>query len=215
MEAALASGVLKVAGDKLVSLLATEFAAITGVKRDLSELQDIHGEITSWLSAARDRAIQNEAQSRWVQKLKDVVYDIDDILQEVQLEAEKHEMERDDDKSGLAGCFCAKPKTFALRYKMAHKIKAIKVRFAAIVKQRSDVNTLIPRDQHVGTRYRTVVEMSWLSKVPESKIPRRDQEKDEIISKLVECNAGENNMIVSIVGLGGVRQNYFGQTHLP
>ena len=77
MEAALASGVLKVAGDKLVSLLATEFAAITGVKRDLSELQDIHAEITGWLSAARDRAIQSEPQT-WVVKLKDVAYDIDD-----------------------------------------------------------------------------------------------------------------------------------------
>ncbi|CAD6273247.1 unnamed protein product [Miscanthus lutarioriparius] len=203
MEAALASGVLKVAGDKLVSLLATEFAAITGVQRDLSELQDIHADITGWLSAARDRTIQSEPQSRWVVKLKDVAYDIDDVLQEVQLEAEKQKMERDDDKSGIAGCFCAKPKTFAFRYKMAHKIKAIKVRFAAIVKQRSDVNTLFPRDEHIGTGYRTAAEMSWLSKVPESKIPLRDQEKDEIISKLVECNAGENSMIVSIVGLGG------------
>ncbi|CAD6273263.1 unnamed protein product [Miscanthus lutarioriparius] len=166
-EAALASGVLKVAGDKLVSLLATEFVAITGVKRDLSELQDIHAEITSWLSAARDKAIQSEPQSRWVVKLKDVAYDIDDVLQEVQLEAEKQKMERDDDKSGIAGCFCAKPKAFAFRYKMAHKIKAIKVRFAAIVKQRSDVNTLFPRDEHVGTGYRTVGEMSWLSKIKE------------------------------------------------
>nr|ACE86396.1 rp3-like disease resistance protein [Sorghum bicolor] len=204
MEAALASGVLKAAGDKLVSLLATEFAAITGVKRDLCQLQDIHADITGWLSAVHDRAIQSETQSHWVVKLKDVAYDIDDILQEVQLEAEKQKMERDDDKSGIAACFCAKPKSFAFRYKMAHKIKAIKVRFAAIVKQRSDFNTLVPtRDQHVGTRYKTVGEMTWLSKVPESKIPLRDQEKDEIISKLVECNAGENNMIVSIIGLGG------------
>ncbi|PVH33753.1 hypothetical protein PAHAL_8G059700 [Panicum hallii] len=50
MEAALASGLLKVAGDKLVSLIKSEFASITGVKKDLSDLQDIHGEITSWLS---------------------------------------------------------------------------------------------------------------------------------------------------------------------
>jgi len=42
MVAALASSVLKVAGDKLVALLATEFATITGVKRYLSELQDTH-----------------------------------------------------------------------------------------------------------------------------------------------------------------------------
>nr|CAB3455835.1 unnamed protein product [Digitaria exilis] len=115
-------------------------------------------------------------------------------------------MEMDDGKSGIAGCFCAKPKTFAFRYKMAHKIKAIKVRFAAIVKQRSEVNALasnFPRDQPVGTRDRTVGEISWLSEVSESKIPLRDQEKDNIISKLIECNAGENSMIVSVVGLGG------------
>ena len=42
MEAALVSGVLKVAGGKLVSLIASEFASITGVKKDLCELQDIH-----------------------------------------------------------------------------------------------------------------------------------------------------------------------------
>ena len=85
----LSTGVLKVAGDKIVSLLATEFATITGVKRDLSELQDIHTEITRWLSAARDRAIQSDPQSPWVVILKHVAYDIDNVLQEVQLEAEK------------------------------------------------------------------------------------------------------------------------------
>ena len=38
MEAALASGLSKVVGNKLVSLISSEFAAITGVKKDLSEL---------------------------------------------------------------------------------------------------------------------------------------------------------------------------------
>ena len=55
MEAALVSGVLKVAGGKLVSLIASQFASITGVKKDLCELKDIHDDITELL---RDRAIE-------------------------------------------------------------------------------------------------------------------------------------------------------------
>ncbi|KAJ1274985.1 hypothetical protein BS78_05G101600 [Paspalum vaginatum] len=208
MEAALASGLLKTAGDKLASLIGSELSAIAGVKRDLSELRDIHVQITSWLSAVRDRAIESDPRFHWVIKLKDVAYDIDDLLQEVQLEAEKHKIERDgDDKNAIAGCFCAKPKTFAFRYKMARKIKSIKVRFAAIVKQRSDINNLLitlPVDQPPRSRKNKIIgEMPVFSNVEESKIPVRDQEKDAIISKLVECNAGENTMVISIVGLGG------------
>lgn len=206
MEAALASGLLKVAGPKLVSLINSEFAAILGVQRDLSELQDIHGEITSWLSAVRDREIESELQFRWVIKLKYVAYDIDDLLQQVQLEAEKQMIERDGQKNAISSCLCAKPKAFAFRYKMARKIKAIKLRFAAIVKQRSDINTLVstfPMDQPARSRNRIIGEMSLFGNVEESKIPQRDQERDEIISKLVESNAGENATIISIVGLGG------------
>lgn len=47
MEAALASGLLNVVRNKLDSLISSEFAAISGVKKDLSELQGLHTEITS------------------------------------------------------------------------------------------------------------------------------------------------------------------------
>lgn len=42
MEAAVASGLLKVAGHKLVSLIGSEFAAIARVAEDLSELHGIY-----------------------------------------------------------------------------------------------------------------------------------------------------------------------------
>jgi len=45
VEAALASGVLKTAGGKLVSQIASEFASITGVKKDLCELQGKHEDL--------------------------------------------------------------------------------------------------------------------------------------------------------------------------
>ena len=91
----------------------------------------------------RDRAIEGGTPPPWVNKLRNIAYGIDVLLYEVHLQAEKHKMESDVKKQPIPGCgFCAKPKTFAFRCKVAHKMKAIKVEFAAIVKQRSDANTI-------------------------------------------------------------------------
>ena len=108
VEAALASGVLKTAGGKLVSLIASEFASIAGVKKDLCELQSIHYDITGLL---RDRAIGTGTPLPRVNELRNFAYDIDDLLYEVHLEAEKHKMHSDGDKQTIADCFCAKPKS--------------------------------------------------------------------------------------------------------
>jgi hypothetical protein len=45
VEATLASGLLNIAGNKLGSLISSEFAAITGAKKDLSDLQDIRSNL--------------------------------------------------------------------------------------------------------------------------------------------------------------------------
>jgi len=52
MEAALASRVLKTAGGKLASLAASEFASITGVEKDLRELQGKHEHISRWVGCS-------------------------------------------------------------------------------------------------------------------------------------------------------------------
>ena len=62
IEGALASGLLTVAGNKLSSLISSEFASITGLKKDLSELQDIHTKSMSWLSVVRGRARGDEIE---------------------------------------------------------------------------------------------------------------------------------------------------------
>jgi len=62
IEAALASGLLTVAGNKLGSLISSEFASVTGLIKDISELQDIQTKIMSWLSVVRGRARGDEIE---------------------------------------------------------------------------------------------------------------------------------------------------------
>jgi len=208
VEAALASGVLKTAGGKLVSLIASEFASITGVKKGLCELPGKHQEISSWLAEVRDRAIGTGTPLPRVNELRNFAYDIDDLLYEVHIEAEKHKIHSDGDKQTIADCFCAKPKSLLFRCKVARKIKAIKVKYEKIVKQASDA-IIVRKDLHVdhpvpSINTRTYREPSILSHVEDSKIPKRDHEKDDIISKILQHNEGEDGRtIVSIVGLGG------------
>ncbi|TVU26292.1 hypothetical protein EJB05_28831 [Eragrostis curvula] len=198
MEASLASALLKIAGDKLISLITSEFAAISGVKKNLSELQDIHGEITSWLSVVRDLSVENDPRFCWVIKLKDVAYDIDDLLYEVHLEAEKHKIDRDVDKDAICHWFYAKSKSYLFRWKVAQMIKAIKASLATIAKQRIEMNAIghnLPMNDLILSRNRATTELTLLTNVEESQIPTRDQEK--------ESNEGEDDWIVSVVGLGG------------
>nr|CAB3491192.1 unnamed protein product [Digitaria exilis] len=209
MEAPVASAVLKLAGGKLVSLISSEFASITGVKKDLCELQGKHQEISSWLSEVRDKATGSGAQLPWVKELRNVAYDIDDLPYEVHFEAEKHKKHSDSGKQLIADCICAKPKSFLFRCRVARKVKSIKVKYDKIVKQASDANTLRrnlqmdhPAQSSNGT---SAGEPSILCNVEDSKIPRRDEEKGEIVNMILEPNEVQDGhpMVVSIVGLGG------------
>ena len=92
IEGALASGLLTVAGNKLGSLISSEFASITGLIKDISELQDIHTKIMSWLSVVHGRIIDHEASGPGVMKLRSLANEIYDLLDDVYIEDEKHKV---------------------------------------------------------------------------------------------------------------------------
>ncbi|CAL4904474.1 unnamed protein product [Urochloa decumbens] len=204
MEAAVASGILKIVSNKLAPLLIKEYSSIVGVKKDLEELQSQLEEINTWLEIAQDKAMGNDPTLNWLRRLKDVVCDVDDVVDEFQLKAEKHDAGGD---VGIMTKFkCIKPKSFIFQCKAASKIKSIKKRFAAIVKQRTDYSAITHslQVQHpVRHMHKTNVEMPSLPIVDASSVLGRDQEKHQIISKLVETNDLQKIKLVSVVGLGG------------
>lgn len=204
MEAALISGLLKLAGGKLLPLINSKFVSLMGVKKDLCELQRLFGEITSRLSAVGDKVTDCDPSFYWLRDLKNVAYDFDDLL--YQLEAEKHKVDTDGGKHVMANFFCAKPKSALSRLEMAQEIKKIKKRFAEIVKLRTDVNVIadsllvVHPARHAN---KTIGEMSILVNIDETKVLGRDEVKHNIVSKLVNFDTQEKISVVSIVGLGG------------
>ncbi|WVZ88182.1 hypothetical protein U9M48_034729 [Paspalum notatum var. saurae] len=138
MEAAVASRILNVVGSKLALLLIKEYSSIVGVNKDIQELHDKVKNINNWLETVGDKAIGDDPSTNWVKQLKDVVYAVDDVVDDFQLKAEKHDVVGD--AGTVSRYMCTKPNSFIC--KAVRKIKEIKKRFAAIVKQRANFSIL-------------------------------------------------------------------------
>ncbi|KAL6640517.1 hypothetical protein ACP70R_021640 [Stipagrostis hirtigluma subsp. patula] len=196
------SGTLNLVGNKLAPLIFKEYSSIAGVKKDLQELHGLVEEINCWLETAGDKAMGTGPSFSWLNRLKDVSYDVQDLVDEFYLEAEERESDGDGIKN-IVSTYLSKPKAFMFQFKAAHKIKAIKKRFAAIVKQRTEFNAIADSLYPVRHMSRTNVEMPSLPNADIASVIGRDQEKHKIISKLVKTDDPQIIKILSIIGLGG------------
>jgi hypothetical protein len=204
MEAAITSGILKIVGDKLAPLLMKEYSSIVDVEKDLQELHGQVVEINNWLERVGDKVAGNTPSFNWLKVLKDIAYDVDDIVDEFQLQAEKHDT--GGDGSILSKYVCTKPKSIMFQWKVACKINEIKKRFVAIVKQRNNFSAItnsLPVGHLVPNMNTIVGEMPLLPDINAASVLGRDKEKHELISKLVGVKHQQTMNIVSIIGLGG------------
>ncbi|KAL6653294.1 hypothetical protein ACP70R_008872 [Stipagrostis hirtigluma subsp. patula] len=200
------SGTLKIVGDKLAPLLIKEYSSIMGATKDLQGLHDQVKEINCWLETVGDKSMGSGSSLNWLKQLKDVSYDVHDLVNEFYVEAERHDADGRGGKHSVSKCLCMKPKLFLVQWKTAHKIKAIKKRFSAIVKQRTDftaIATSLPVVRNVPGINKIIGEMPLLTNVDETLVLGRDQDKRYIICKLVETNDQQKIRTVSVIGLGG------------
>jgi len=157
-----------------------------------------------WLEAVGDKVAQNGPALNWLRKLKDIAYGVDDIVDEFQLEAERHDAH---DVGGVVSNYLyAKPKSLILQCKAASKLKAVKKRFDDVVKQRTEFSTIansLLANQPARDMNHNTANMMSLPTVDVASVLGRDQEKHQIISKLVETNDQQRIKTVSIIGLGG------------
>jgi len=204
MEGAVVSAMLKILANKLASLVIKQYSSIVGATKDLQDLQILVEEINCWLEKAGDKAMDTGPLFNWLRQLKDVSYDVDDVVDEFHLEAEKHEAYGG--KHIVSKYLITKPKSFLFQCKVARKIKAIKKRFAAIVKQRGDFSAIVnslPDGHPFPPIKRTTRAIQSLPIVDEASVHGRDREKHKVISKLLDNTNQHKINIVSVIGLGG------------
>ena len=181
---------------KLGSLAVQEIRSMYGVPKELTKLSGKLGTIKAVLLDAEEKQQQNNrAVKDWVWRLKGVVHDADDLVDDYAT----HYLQR----GGLARQVSdfSSENQVAFRLNMSHRLKDIKERIDDIAKDIPMLN-LIPRDIVLHTR----VENSWRdthSFVLTSEIVGREENKEEIIGKLLS-DGEENLLVVAIEGIGGL-----------
>ncbi|KAL4636403.1 hypothetical protein ACB092_03G005200 [Castanea dentata] len=206
--------------DQLSSVITSEFTLIANVKGEVQKLESKFHTIQAMLNDAEKRQVKEEAVKLWLDKLKDVSYLMDDVLDEWNTAMIKEEIEKqqkDDEEKAETSSAAKKrkvwppisiPNLFQHR-DIGHKIKDLNKKLDEIDKEGEKYEFVLTRDnEEVVERPRTTT-----SFVDVSKILGRDKVRDDLVSILLGKGSEEvrNPHVISLVGMGGIGKTTLAQ----
>ncbi|PON92547.1 NB-ARC domain, LRR domain containing protein [Trema orientale] len=198
---------------------------VMGVKREVGKLGHNLKAIQAVLLDAEKRQVHEASVKRWFDRLKDVSYDMDDVLDEwntiilkSKIDDEEKEGERTNDinerkkvcffvPSSLFCCIRVPRLRLRVRRDIALKIKDLneKLNDIAIEKERYSFRTTTSSNEQLERPKTT-------SLVDVSEVYGRGNEKSILISKLCESNHESGApVVIPIVGMGGIGKTTFAQ----
>ncbi|KAG2674856.1 hypothetical protein I3760_13G156800 [Carya illinoinensis] len=176
-----------------------EIGLFWGVKDELEKLKNTVSVIQAVLLDAEEQWAVNHEVKAWLEKLKYVVYDADDLLDGFSTDSQLREMMTQDMMAKKVRIFFSKLNQPVYILKMRHKIKAIRQKLDAIANDRKF--HWEERPVEIGVR-------AWKRPddthpyVPAAKVTGREDDKKEIIKRLLSDS--ENVGILPITGIGGL-----------
>ena len=220
--------------ESLVSSLLEQIASITfqeaeqeirlviGVDEEVRKLEGNLRIIQAVLDDAEKRQLTEAAVKLWLKRLKDVSYEMDNVLDEWNTAMIKSEIEKQEKAesspilkkkvcSFIPSSWLCVPqfKKLGLRHDIAHKIKELSGNLDELHKEsaRFGFRIYLNRDTEVVARPKTT------SLVDVSKICGRDKERNELVSNLLGKGSQEEKSphVISLIGLGGLGKTTLAQ----
>lgn len=190
-----------------------ELRLVCGVGNQFKKLRSEFESIKAVIVDAEKRQVKEESVKVWLEKLKDVSYDTEDVLSEWITAIQKEEMQSDGTQSSrsrkvttLFTFRCFGCERVALRREIAIKIKKINERLVdiAVEKDRYRFNEVLS-DECID-RPKTA------SFIEDGEVEGRDVDRKNLIGKLLCDKSQEKGLnVVSIVGLGGIGKTTLAQ----
>ena len=158
--------------------------------------------VTWWAVLLDAEAKQHNNEVKvWLKRLKDAMFDADDLLDDISTEALRREvMTRNNNKAKKVRIFFSKFNQLAYGLKMGHKIKAMRERLDAIAVDRKF--HLEERSEERQVRFKT--REQTYSVVRADDVIGREDDKEAIIGSLLNPNVEEDVSILPIVGITGL-----------
>ncbi|XP_058108874.1 putative disease resistance protein RGA3 [Magnolia sinica] len=208
--------------EKLNNLIQDEVALLVGVTDEIKKLSRTFTLIQAVLKDAETRRSKDEAVKIWLQNVKDVAYDMDDILDERMTEAFRSQVPDEGDESCfsemkvrnfLSPITCFKHVT--LRHKIGSRIKEVRGRLHDIAEEKNQLG--LRADSGEGERVVSELirrgenrDRETSSLVNPLSVIGREGEKNEVIGLLLQ-EVTEVPFVISIVGMGGLGKTTLAQ----
>ncbi|CAL8107100.1 unnamed protein product [Prunus armeniaca] len=206
----MADALISVLLERLVSItyeyVEGELKHVLNVKEDVEKFTRTLRVIRAVLEDAEQRQVTDQAVKIWLDELKDISYQMVDVLDEWNTDILKQQVEKQEVIQMLLlqrrSCFCfGKVSRVFLRHDIALKIKDLNDELTKINKEREDYQFL---SKELGIQQPQRPQTA--SFVDISEIFGRETEKEDLITNLLSDNSAEGKglLIIPIVGMGGM-----------
>ncbi|KAJ9158776.1 hypothetical protein P3X46_024327 [Hevea brasiliensis] len=119
---------------KLTSFAYEEIGLVSSYKNDLRRLQTTLSIIKVVLLDTEEKQEESHAVKDWIKRLKEVVYDADDLLNDVAIEGLQRKVEGQGRIVRKVCDFFSSSNQIAFHFKMGHRIKDIRERLEEVAK---------------------------------------------------------------------------------
>ncbi|XP_030925220.1 putative disease resistance protein RGA4 [Quercus lobata] len=195
----LAGNVLQLLG----SVIVEEVKLASSVETEIENLTDTVTTIRAVLLDAEMQSSHNHQIKDWLSKLKDVLHDVDDLLDDFSTEVMRRKV-----MTKKVRLFSSSLNPLAFSPKMGHEIKAIREKLNAIAKDKEAFHF---SQSLVEPRVMTRGDRETYSFVLEDEVIGREDDKKEIMKRLFDDNVVANISIIPIVGFGGLGKTTLAQ----
>ena len=194
----LAGNVLQLLG----SIIVKEVKLASSVETEIANLTNSVSTIRAVLLDAEKQSSHSHQIKDWLSKLKDVLHDADDLLDDFSTQVMRRKV-----MTKKVRLFSSSSNPLTFSPKMGHEIKAIREKLNAIAKDEAFHFSPSLVEPQVMTRG----DRDTYSFVLEDEVIGREDDKKEIMERLFDDNVVENISIIPIVGIGGLGKTTLAQ----
>nr|GMD04581.1 putative disease resistance protein RGA3 [Ipomoea batatas] len=167
-----------------------ELRAALGVEKEIKNLSSKLNKIRAVLNDAERRSFKEEIVKLWVDEIKDLCYDVEDVLDEWMTRSRRQQMERSPEVAGSCSSFlpcCFHFKKIVMHGDIANKIKELDSRLDRITREKDQFNFLAVANTSASLHpYHKSKPVSTPFDVDATEIQGRESDASGLISKLIK-----------------------------